>query len=353
MTPRGVLRLLVCLGAGVAAACQRNAPRAVGAPVTVPVVPAVAPTSHERELSVVWLQIDGDTRSFFLESNAGELTVRGERPGSWFVHDSGVYRFKQTSARRSSTDCSTVFAPQEEPGEDAQPPPETLDLEVKGAVAERVDRPGEILLTELPQLENASTYDNGVWLTASAGKYLFIESSSDEHYCGAAHGFRTHQISAYDLKRREYHPLLDTKALAALEREQPQHHRQAFLACTAAYAQNLGPDVDAQSLLDDVKLAAIVPRFTPADGLYLELGWSLSVAYAFGSEEWGSYTSGCPATHAPVTSAFELEAPPRASSALLARHPKATVGGWSRLTNASDAAIGIVDAAFAHPPDEP
>lgn len=79
----------------------------------------------------------------------------------------------------------------------------------------------------------------------------------------------------------------------------------------------------------------------------------MSVGYAFGTEEWGSYTSGCPATHTAVPRAFELEAPPRALNELMTRHPKATARGWSRVTNTSDTAIGTLAAAFEHPPKNP
>lgn len=351
-SPGALLLLASCVG--LALACQRHTPRAASAPLTVPAVPASSPPLPERELSVVWLDVGGaEPRSFFLEWNAGKLSVRGEQEGAWFVHDNGVYRFENTSARRSSTDCSTFYEPQEAPAEDAEPAPESLDLEVIGAVAKRVDRPGEIELVGLPELESAGTYANSVSLAASAGKHLFVETSSDEYYCGAAHGFRTHAISAYDLERREYRPLLEAKSLASFRRDEVLRNRKALLACTSAYAKQLGAEIDPEALLGDVTLAAILPRFSPKDGFYLELGWSMSVAYAFGTEEWGSYTSGCPATHTAVPRAFELEAPPRALNELMTRHPKATARGWSRVTNTSDTAIGTLAAAFEHPPKNP
>jgi hypothetical protein len=356
MNSRGSLVLIVgcaAIGGSTALACQRDVHPAAGRPVTIPAVPASAPSPPERELSVVWLDEGGaEPRSFFLDWNAGKLRVRGERPGAWFVHEGGVYRFETTSARRSSTDCSNFYESKEEPAEDAEPAPEALDLEVIGAVAKRFDRPGDIELVGLSDLEGASTYGNGVSLAASAGKHLFIETSSDEYYCGAAHGFRTHAIHAFDLGHREYRPLLEAKRLAAFRRDEVLRHRPALLACTAAYAKQLGPEIDPEAMLDDLTLAAILPRFTLKDGFHLELGWAMSVAYAFGSEEWGSYTSGCPATHTTATAPFDLEAPPRALSELMARRPKATAGGWSRLTSTSDAAIGSVDAAFKAP-DEP
>jgi hypothetical protein len=355
MNSRGLLLSVVglaAIGGSIAVACQRDVRPGAGRPVTIPAVPASAPAAPERELSVVWLDEGGaEPRSFFLDWHAGTLSVRAERAGAWFVHEGGVYRFEKTSARRSSSDCSNFYEPKEEPAEDAEPAPESLDLEAIGAVAKRLDRPGDVELVGLPDLEGASTYGNSVSLAASAGKHLFIETSSDEYYCGAAHGFRTHAINTFDLEHREYRPLLEAKRLAAFRRDEVLRRRPAFLACTAAYAKQLGPEINPEAMLDDVTLAAILPRFTPKDGFHLELGWAMPVAYAFGSEEWGSYTSGCPATQTTVTLPFDLEAPPRALSELMTRRPKATAGGWSRLTNTSDAAIGSVDAAFKAPED--
>lgn len=354
MTPGAIRSLLrSALAFALTLACRSATPPAAGTPVTVPPVPASTPNAPERELSVVWLLVDGNPRSFFLDSNAGKLDVRGEQPGAWFVSKNGVYRFKPTSALRASTDCSTYFEPQEPPAEDAPPPPEDLDLEVNGAVAERLDGPGEIEIVGLPQLENAGTFSNGVSLVASAGKHLFIASHSDEYYCGAAHGFRTRGIDCFDLERREFHPLLDRKALKRFQRDEISRNREPFLECASPYAEQIGAGTEAEELLDNLSIAAMIPRFTPKEGFYLELGWALSVAYAFGTEAWGSYTSGCPETQAAVSDLFSIEAPPRALGDLLALHPQATAGGWSRLTNTSDDFIATVSAAFERPAPEP
>jgi hypothetical protein len=263
-----------------------------------------------------------------------------------------VYRFEETSARRSSTDCSTFWEPKEAPAEDAEPTPESLDLEVNGAVARRVDRPGQLEIVGLPALENAGFYDNGVSLAASAGRHLFVETWSDEMYCGAAHGFRTHAIRSFDLERGEFRDLLEPEGLAELRREEIQRHRQALLGCTTAYAKPMGPEIQPEDLLDDLNIAAILPRWNATDGFHLELGWALSVAYAAGTEEWGSYSSGCPATLAPVNEAVALEPPPRALDELMKLYPKATVGGWSHLTSTSETAIDTIDGAFERPADE-
>ena len=348
MNPRGVLCFLI---GGLAIGCQRKETSPGGTLITVPSTASSTQSAPERELSVVWLTLDGgQQRSFLLDWQAGKLVVRGERSGSWFAFGNGVYSFEKTSARRSSSDCSTFGQSQEETVEGAAPPPKSLDLEVNGAVAKRLDREGNVEIVEPPELENAESYSNGVSLTASAGRYLFVETWSDELYCGAAHGFRTRGIQTFDLERREFRDLLDREELAELRRNQIQRHRHALVACVTPYAKQISPQIEPQDMLEDLNIAAFIPRYDPKNGFHLEIGWSLNVAYAAATEAWGSYTSGCTETRTRVTDTLALEPPPRALAELMKLHPNASAGGWSRFAT-SDNALRTTVSAFHNSPE--
>jgi hypothetical protein len=301
---------------------------------------------------VVWtLDEVGERRSFLLDSVAGKVTIAGEQAGAWFLFRGGVYRFAETSVRRSSTDCSTFFEPKEEPAEDGPPLPEKLDLEVNGAVAERVDRAGNIELVPIQDVENAESFDNSLSLAASAGSRLFIESHSDQAYCGAMHGYSTHTVEAFDLERGAFHEFPEKAELATLRSDTLKRKRAEFLTCVTPYARQIAPDFEPSNMLDDLRIAAVIPRFSERDGFQVELGWAITVAYAFGTGEWGSYSSACPPTMTPVTKALKLEPPPRSISTVSARFPKATIGGWSTLAaaSASPEDIAALERAFRTP----
>jgi hypothetical protein len=323
-------RYLPALIAGVLFGCQAARPPRTPTEGAVRSRASAAPAA---EYSVVWAELEDGRRSFWLESTAEKLTILGERPGSIFLWRGGAYRWKPTSAERSSMDCDDFYNPpsiDEDAEAESGKPAEKNDLIVNGAVAERLDRAGEIELVGLDPLENASSYENSATLIASVDGKLFIETSSDELYCGAAHGFRTHRIEVFDLESRSFQEYPEPSKRDIVQRAGLEERRQ------------LG-----DGGLEAVTLVATIPRWSSERGIYLELGWGLTESYASGDEGWGSYTSGCADTDLAVPAALGLPPAPRALAQLIALYPKAKVGGWSRLEPAQLAELDALNRAFA------
>jgi hypothetical protein len=341
MTRRSLPAWIACVLFGCQAARPPRTP-AEGA------ARASASAATAAEYSVVWAELDDGRRSFWLESTAEKLTILGERPGSIFLWRGGAYRWKPTSAERSSMDCDDFYNPPNTDADaEADKPAEKNDLIVNGAVAERLDRAGEIELVGLEPLENASSYENSATLIASVDGQLFIETSSDELYCGGAHGFRTHHIEVFDLESRAFQDYPEPSKRDLVQRAGLEQDRETLLQCvtehrTAEERRQLGNEG-----LEAVALVATIPRWSLERGLYLELGWGLSESYASGDEGWGSYTSSCADTNLAVPAALGLPPAPRALAQLIALYPKAKVGGWSRLEPAQLAQLDALNRAFA------
>ena len=212
----------------------------------------------DSEYFVAW----GDSpklgqRSYWLEYASGQLKVRGEFSGATFLASGGVYRFRSTAG------VAHVVKTCPEPGAESEPSDsDNLVVQaVMGAVAERLDAAGTLTIQPLPEPQNALLFSNRLELRGSVGPYLFLDSSSDAQYCGAAHDSGSTSSATFDLSRGHDVEFPTAADRATLRTWVLSNRRTNLRDCLAgrrdAFGQPLGDDV-----FEELQVQAVVPGWS-------------------------------------------------------------------------------------------
>jgi hypothetical protein len=278
-------------------------------------------------------------QSFFLEWRPPTLTVLGSRGGAIVFAAGGLYRWRKVTGKGYGLkDCDEVWNPEQKPD-----PENRMVIETQGAVAKRLDAPGDIEVHEPPTFDEMSSYSNSVTLEASLGGYLFTHVFEDVNACRGAHPFSSHREPVFDLAAKDFitYPTKDDERLLRIEARQLD---QGVLApCLQAV-------VDARCLPDagfyeapslgGLSLDTAVPRWSKRRGLHFELFFG-----ALDCTVVGEKTCSLVVNHPPPS--LEKFPLPAAFAELPKKLPGLQAAGWSIIPPGDEAGLDAAKRVFA------
>ena len=176
-------------------------------------------------------------------------------------------------------------------------------------------------------------------LRASAGPYLFVESSSDAIYCRAAHGSGQSSLETFDLANQKFLTLPTKAELAELGALAQHSQRVSLLECLATRVGPDGRKLGSEELLELEPWSA-VPILAPSGKLSFEVTLGMMRSHVEGVIR-------CPVIVEGSSASLSRFAPPRGLDAFRKLQPKAELRGWSSLAPNELARLATIDRAFA------
>lgn len=298
------------------------------------------PKAPEAEYLVVWGPPESVSApvSFLLEWRPPNLTVLGNRGGAIVFSASGLYRWQKIKGKGYGLkDCDEAWNPKENPD-----PENRIVIETEGAVAKRLDAPGDIQVHEPPTFEDMSSFSNSITLEASLGSYLFTHVFEDTNACTGAHPFSSHREPVFDLALKDFitYPTKEDEQLLRIEARQ---------LAEATLAPCLQAVVDARCLPDAgfyeapslgaMWLDTAVPRWSKRRGLHFEL-----ILGALDCMVVGGKTCTLLVNHAPPS--LEKFPLPAAFAELPKKLPGFQAAGWSVIPADDEAGLEAAKRVF-------
>jgi len=319
----------------VSLGCSRETPPKLEA--------STQPVAKSLEYSVVWGDTPLGVRSYWLEFSRGQLRIAGEANGALFLASGQLYRWHQQEEARQilkvCPDANAEPSDDEATAEDAARDDNHSQITVFGAEAERLDASGRVSISEPPSVEDATSFGNRVGLRASAGPYLFVESSSDAIYCRAAHGSGQSSLETFDLANQKFLTLPTKAELAELGALARHSQRVSLLECLAPRVGPDGRKLGSEELLELEPWSA-VPILAPSGKLSFEVTLGMMRSHVEGVIR-------CPVIVEGSSALLSRFAPPRGLDAFRKLQPKAELRGWSSLAPNELARLATIDRAFA------
>lgn len=191
-----------------------------------------------------------------------------------------------------------------------------------------------------PPSDDAET--RTVELLGSVGPYLFVFDHDRRHPCGTAHGWGNASFYTFDADTMSHVNILREFDVATKVNEMSARLR--------AQAEAEEPEWDHDEDDFTVELTMVIPVFTADAHLSFTCQLTRQSSYGNSDNLWGSYTeserSECPRSPRRFT---EFEAAPTAVAGYWARHPRASVTGWSMVDVAAEGSRELF-AAFESAP---
>jgi hypothetical protein len=269
-------------------------------------------------------------QSLLLEWRPPTLTVLGNKSGAIIYAAGGLYRWQTIKGKGYGLkDCDEAWNPPENPD-----PENRVVIETEGAVAKRLDAPGDVRIHEPPTFEQMSSYSNSVGLEASLGSWLFTAEFDDLNSCLGAHPSTSHSESVFDLAAKEFvkvYPTKDDEQLLRIEAR--QLHEAAMGPCLQAVRDaRCNPDAGYYEppSLGAMSLYTALPRWSKKGGLHFELFLGAFDCYVAGEKTCSLVVKHPP----PSLEKFPL---PSAFAELPKRVPGFHPAGWAVIP-ADDAA---------------
>jgi hypothetical protein len=326
----------------VAAATSSFADATPSASAVPPAPSSGAPRAPDVEYSVVWGPPGSEStppQSLLLEWRPPILTVLGNRSGAIIYAAGGLYRWQEIKGKGYGLrDCDEAWNPKENPD-----PGNRYVIETVGAMAKRLDAPGEVQIHEPPSFEQMSSYSNIVTLEASLGSYLFTTVFEDVSNCLGAHPFSSHRESVFDLAAKDFvtpYPTKDDEQLLLIEARQLGEAALAPCVQAAWEAQGARPEKDrVPGSLGAMSLYTALPRWSRRRGLHFELYLGAMDTYVAGEK-----TCGLVVKHAPPS--LEKFPLPAAFAELPKKLPGFHPAGWAVIPADDEAGLDAAMRVF-------
>lgn len=172
--------------------------------------------------------------------------------------------------------------------------------------------------------EYHETFDYGITPVAALGRYLLVQESAWEYWCGAAHGSGGSSQTVYDLDRAESRSLLSPEEQAAAQAR--------WGTAVVEEMRRRGLDIFGET----ARLTAVWPSYDSEGWLDLEYQFTADTSYA-ASDDWASYTVSerVDAETLPV-SLQAFDPLPDVVQAWRHAHPELQMVGWTAASDVDD-----------------